>query len=172
MRNTWLIIKREYLERVRTRSFIVLTLLLPAIVGGAFILPMKIATMKSGNKAPHLVVVTSSPQLGELVRTQLLAKDESGEDDEESSENRSTSEENASADVRYVLDIDTNPSESERTSLRGKITTGEIDGYIWLSDDAIARRKVIYSGHNATDFFGKSRVSLALARAIAEQRLA
>ena len=31
MRNTWLIIKREYLERVRTRSFMVLTLLLPAI---------------------------------------------------------------------------------------------------------------------------------------------
>ena len=60
MRNTWLIIKREYLERVRTRSFIVLTLLLPAIVGGAFILPMKIATMKSGGKTPHLVVVTSS----------------------------------------------------------------------------------------------------------------
>jgi ABC-2 type transport system permease protein len=118
------------------------------------------------------VVVTSSPQLGELVRTQLLAKDESGEDDEESSENRSTSEENASADVRYVLDIDTNPSESERTSLRGKITTGEIDGYIWLSDDAIAQRRVVYSGHNATDFFGKSRVSLALARAIAEQKLA
>src|ERR1039457_5891574 len=119
MRNTWLIIKREYLERVRTRSFIVLTLLLPAIVGGAFILPMKIATMKSGNKAPHLVVVTSSPQLGELVRTQLLAKDESGEDDEEDGGARSASE-NASADARYVLDIDTNPSESERASLRGK----------------------------------------------------
>ncbi len=64
MRNTWLIIKREYLERVRTRSFIVLTLLLPAIVGGAFILPMKIATMKSGGKTPHLVVVTSSLPIG------------------------------------------------------------------------------------------------------------
>jgi len=29
MRNIWLIIKREYLERVRTTSFVVLTLLAP-----------------------------------------------------------------------------------------------------------------------------------------------
>ena len=42
MRNTWLVIKREYLERVRQRSFIVLTLLLPAIMIGAFVIPAKL----------------------------------------------------------------------------------------------------------------------------------
>jgi ABC-2 type transport system permease protein len=39
MRNTWLIIRREYLERVRQRSFLVFTLLLPAIIVGAFVIP-------------------------------------------------------------------------------------------------------------------------------------
>ncbi|MGC2328604.1 MAG: hypothetical protein WA604_17970, partial [Candidatus Sulfotelmatobacter sp.] len=57
LRNTWLIVKREYLERVRQRSFIVLTVLLPAIVGGAFIIPAKLSSMKS-SKTQHLVVVT------------------------------------------------------------------------------------------------------------------
>ena len=107
MRNTWLIIKREYLERVRTRSFIVLTLLLPAIVGGAFILPMKIATMKSGGKTPHLVVVTSSRQLGELARIQLLAKDRS--DDEEDNSTAKSSSENTPDKDKYVIDVDTQP---------------------------------------------------------------
>jgi len=170
MRNTWLIIKREYLERVRTRSFIVLTLLLPAIVGGAFILPMKIATMKSGGKTPHLVVVTSSRQLGELARIQLLAKDRS--DDEEDNSTAKSSSENTPDKDKYVIDVDTQPSDAERAALRDRITTGAIDGYIWLSDEAIAQRKAIYSGRNATDFMDKSSLSRALTRAIAEQQLA
>ena len=170
MRNTWLIIKREYLERVRTRSFIVLTLLLPAIVGGAFILPMKIATMKSGGKTPHLVVVTSSRQLGELARIQLLAKDRS--DDEEDNSTAKSASENTPDKDKYVIDVDTQPSDAERAALRDRITTGAIDGYIWLSDEAIAQRKAIYSGRNATDFMDKSSLSRALTRAIAEQQLA
>lgn len=168
MRNTWLIIRREYLERVRTRSFIVLTLLLPAIMGGAFILPMKVATMKSGSKTPHLVVVTSSRQLGELVRAQLLVKDQSS-DDEEDVPAKSASE--PAADP-YVIDLDTHPSDLERIVLRDKITAGTIDGYIWLNDDAITQRKAIYSGRNATDFMEKSDLSRALTRAMAEQQLA
>ena len=69
--NTWIIIKREYLERVRQRSFIVLTLLLPAIMVGAFLIPAKLSSMKS-DKTRRLVVVTSTPQFGEIVRQQLM----------------------------------------------------------------------------------------------------
>ena len=169
MRNTWLIVRREYLERVRTRSFIVLTLLLPAIVGGAFILPMKIATMKSGTRAPHLVVVTSSAQLGQLVRAQLLAKDQ-GDGDEEDTADKSNS---ATGNEKngYVVDVDAHVNDTERTNLRARISSGEIDGYIWLSDDTIAQRKVTYSGHNATDIFDKAGVSQALTRALAAYQL-
>ncbi len=71
LRNTWLIIRREYLERVRTRSFIVLTLLAPAIMTVLMLLPAKLATM--GEKAKHIVVVTSTPQFGEIVRQGLLS---------------------------------------------------------------------------------------------------
>jgi ABC-type Na+ efflux pump permease subunit len=73
MRNTWLIIQREYLERVRQRSFLVLTLLLPAIIVGAFVIPSKLSRMKN-SKTQRLVVVTSTPQFGEIVRQQLVAK--------------------------------------------------------------------------------------------------
>ncbi len=74
--NTWLIIKREYLERVRTRSFLVLTLLLPAIMAGAFIIPAKLSSMKSA-QTQRLVVVTSTPQFGEIVGQQLASKPDS-----------------------------------------------------------------------------------------------
>jgi len=61
MRNTWLIIKREYMERVRTTSFVVLTLLAPAIMTVLMVLPAKLATM--GERVQHVVVVTSTPQV-------------------------------------------------------------------------------------------------------------
>jgi len=181
MRNTWLIIKREYLERVRTRSFIVLTLLLPAIVAAAFVLPAKIATMKTG-RAPHLVVVTSTQQFGELVRSQFLSNDR--DDDNDNNNNEDSGDENSDArknasDKRakddandYVIDVTANPTEAERVTLRNQVTSGVIDGYLWLSDDAITQRKVIYSGRKMTDFMDKSWLSQKLTRAIVEQQLA
>lgn len=33
MHNTWLIAKREYLERVRTKGFIIATVLIPLLMG-------------------------------------------------------------------------------------------------------------------------------------------
>src|SRR5271157_2379999 len=102
MRNTWLIIKREYLERVRTRSFVILTLLLPAIMTGVMVLPAKLATV--GNRVQHLVVVTSTPQFGETVRQGLLSTSPvaDSEDDETSSETNSAK----TLDEQYIIDVD------------------------------------------------------------------
>ena len=51
MHNVWLIIRREYLERVRTKSFIISTLLLPAFMFGVTVLPSKLAMMKGDGVA-------------------------------------------------------------------------------------------------------------------------
>jgi ABC-2 type transport system permease protein len=166
--NIWLIIKREYLERVRQRSFIVLTVLLPAIVGGAFFIPAKLSSMKS-SKTQHLVVVTSDRKFGELVRQQLLSsasaddkagadkskedKDDKDEDDDKSSNN-------------YTIDVDSTPSEAERTALQNRLSAGDIDGYLWLSDDAVTARKVAYEGRESSGFLEKSWLSGQLDRAI------
>ena len=58
MRNTFLIAKREYLERIRTRAFIVMTILIPALMGGSLILPTLFIS-RHAKDAKHLVVVAS-----------------------------------------------------------------------------------------------------------------
>src|SRR5215831_12150699 len=78
MRNTWIILKREYLERVRTRTFLVLTLLAPAIMTALMILPVKLATL--GQNPEHIVIVASTQQFGDTVRQQLLAEPLVGEE--------------------------------------------------------------------------------------------
>jgi ABC-2 type transport system permease protein len=175
-RNTWLIIKREYLERVRQRSFLVLTVLLPAIVGGAFFIPAKLSSMKS-SKTQHLVVVTSDLKFGEIVRQQLLsgakADDEkvSADKDKEDKDDKDVDDDDKSSN-NYTIDVDSTPSEAERMALQNRVSSGDIDGYLWLSDDAVTARKVIYEGRESSGFLEKSWLSGQLDRAILLRELA
>jgi ABC-2 type transport system permease protein len=171
LRNTWLVIKREYLERVRQRSFLVLTLLLPAIMIGAFVIPAKLSRMKSSTMK-RLVVVTSTPQFGGIVRQQLLAA--SKPDDEAIGANQDKARDDDFEDKPgrdYAIVVDSNASEAERTALRNRVNSGEIDGFLWLSDDAVAARKVTYYGRESGGFLEKSWLQDQLDRAILLQEL-
>jgi ABC-2 type transport system permease protein len=170
--NTWLIIKREYLERVRQRSFIVLTLLLPGIIVGAFVIPAKLSSMKN-SKTQRLVVVTSTPQFGEIVRQQILT----GSKPESETANADKDKEKDDADDDkpgrdYTIEADSNSSEAERTALRSRVNSGDIDGYLWLSDEAVAARKVTYYGRQTGGFMEKSWLRDQLDRSILLQELA
>jgi len=173
MRNTWLIIQREYLERVRQRSFLVLTLLLPAIIVGAFVIPSKLSKMKN-SKTQRLVVVTSTPQFGEIVRQQLVAGTKPGEgvsaDADADKDKDVDDDDKPSRD--YAIEVDSNSSELERTALRNRVTSGDIDGYLWLSDDAVAARKVTYYGRETGGFIEKAWLRGQLDRAILLEELA
>mgnify|MGYP001818116526 CR=1 FL=1 len=48
MKKIWLVIQREYLTRVRKRSFIVMTILGPILMASAFVVPMYLATLTEG----------------------------------------------------------------------------------------------------------------------------
>jgi ABC-2 type transport system permease protein len=174
--NIWLIIKREYLERVRQRSFIVLTVLLPAIVGGAFLIPAKLSSMKS-SKTQHLVVVTSDQKFGEIVRQQLLSSDKTddekagAEKSKEGSGDKDSDDDNKSSN-NYTIDLDSTPSEGERAALQNRVSSGDIDGYLWLSDDAVAARSVTYEAKASSGLMEKSWLSGQLDRAILLRELA
>jgi ABC-2 type transport system permease protein len=110
MRNTWLIIRREYLERVRTRSFVVLTLLFPGIMTVLMALPAKLANL--GNSNEHIVLVTSTPEFGATLRQELLAA-------------RKLSGGNgpgAQSQGQYLVDVDSRATEAERSAVRVRST--------------------------------------------------
>ena len=165
MRNTWLILKREYLQRVRTRSFIVLTVLLPAIMTVLMALPAKLATM--GQKAQHVVIVASTEQLGESVRKQLLA----APSDDEEDENTGADNTKQKPEDQYIVDVDANATEAERSVLRDKVSSRAIDGYLWLTNDAIAARKVSWYSREMMPFRERSWLSEAVSRVVQQQEL-
>lgn len=163
MRNTWLIIKREYLQRVRTRSFLVLTVLAPAIMTVLMAAPAKFASM--GQKPRHVVLVTSTQQFGEAVRQQLLANPLASEDEDGGDSAKQKPED------QYIIDIDSSPTDAERNALQNQVGTRDIDGYVWLTDEAISTHKVTWSGRERADSRERSWLGEVLNRILLQQQL-
>jgi len=151
MRNTWLVIRREYLERVRTRGFILSTILVPAFMMIAIGLPVKLATMKASG-VKKIVLVVSSPELAQVFQRQLASI---------------TQDSGAKFDVTQDL----NATPEERDKLRQRVSNHEIDGFLWAPDDAIAAHKASYTARETNDFIEIAGLRRALSSAAMERAL-
>ena len=75
MHNVLIIAKREYLERVRTRSFVIMTFFIPALMFGVIGLPTMLMT-RGSNETKRMVVVTADRDTGEMIRSRIEQKQE------------------------------------------------------------------------------------------------
>src|SRR5260370_26068935 len=88
MHNVWLVAKREYLERIRAKSFLIMTILIPLLIGG-LVFGAALANGRSGNL--HIAVVTENPQFGRHLKSELENSKHSHVNSEEGSTNQSVS---------------------------------------------------------------------------------
>ena len=58
--NIWLIARREYVERIRTKGFLIATILIPTLMGGGMFGAAELAA--KSKTASHIVVLASQPQ--------------------------------------------------------------------------------------------------------------
>src|SRR5947199_8395787 len=119
LRNTWLIAKRDYLERLRTKAFLVMTLLTPALVFMWAVVPSMLITSKAGGNR-HLVVVTSNPEIGNAIKAGL----ESQTTPRAKVASRQAAP--TSSDMKYTVDIDSNIADSQRDTFRERLDRKEI----------------------------------------------
>lgn len=160
MRNVWLIIRREYLEKVRTKSFLISTLAMPAIVA-IFILPGRMASVKLGDTR-HIVVVSAERSLGEKIQRELERPAATSEPGEESARELTGG---------YKIEVSSDLSNANRDALRVRTTRKEVDGYLWLGPDELASRKIKYSRRETGDFMDQSAVRNAVRNALAAEAL-
>src|ERR1700720_3402027 len=69
MLNIWLVAKREYLERIRAKSFLIMTILIPILMG-ALVYGAALANGRSGSNL-HIAVVTQDPRFGADLKAEL-----------------------------------------------------------------------------------------------------
>ena len=75
MRKTLAVVRREYTQGIRSKAFIISTLLAPLFMLFMFVLPGLLFTMKTGG-ATRLAVVDQTGRMYEPVREALLRADD------------------------------------------------------------------------------------------------
>jgi ABC-2 type transport system permease protein len=148
MRNTWLVIRREYLERVRTRSFVLSTILLPAFMFGVTVLPSMIASRKS-DTVRHIVIAASDQVVADEIGKQLRSSQNDGK---------------YRPETRIVTDAD-------RGSLNQAVSSGQIDGYVWVTTEAINSDKVTFAAASTSDFVEGGELRGAVNAGVRQARL-
>jgi ABC-2 type transport system permease protein len=150
MHNVWLIAKREYLERVRTKSFILTTILIPLLMGGGIIAEV----MANGHtrSTSHIAIVSSDQQLATDLQSELETGKES----------------------RMTVEVISPPISDTRKDLDNELADKELDGYLWItsSTGANVRPTFAYTPRSAGDIITKDTISSALRAVLLRERLA
>jgi ABC-2 type transport system permease protein len=161
MRNIWTLVQREYLERVRSKSFMIFTLLMPAFMAAIVMIPAKLAQMNTGGET-RIVIVANDAQLASAVGHELGAPQPQDSGDQM---------EQHSAPTVYSIQVETDTSEAEREHLRQQVGEGKITGFLWLTNDALANHKIVYSTKEAADFGQSHELRNAIRTAVTKQHL-
>jgi ABC-2 type transport system permease protein len=127
----WAIVRREYLERVRTKAFVIGTILGPLLLGAMMIVP--IFALRSGSKPLRVSVLDGTATLGPAVEEALRG---------------ARFDDKPRFDVQPVAGVA--PAAREAT-LKKAVLEGRLDGYLELPADAVAKGTASYFGRNVSN---------------------
>src|SRR4051812_30756192 len=109
LRNIWVVTKREYIERVRTKAFLIMTILTPALMAMNVFLPSMFIGAKTGGSR-HIVVVASRAELASAVKARL----------ERTAADAPKSQGDRIVDIKYAVETSTDTSDANRKALQGQ----------------------------------------------------
>jgi len=151
LHNVGLIARREYLERIRTKAFLLTTILIPVLMGGGGFLSAYLANRT--HSSAHIILLTSDKVFGNDLKQEL----ESGED----SQMKVEVEDNG-PEVRSQLDREL------------KTGTRHLAGYLQVvpATSTGTRPKFIYKPRSASDIGTESTLKIAIKNVLTRERLA
>jgi ABC-2 type transport system permease protein len=155
------IIKREYLTRVRSKGFVVGTILSPLLMAGLVVVPIVVARMGS-DETDRLVVLDQTPDDALYARV-ARSLDPAGEGGEGAPDEFELRRESVASPAAL---------EARKRQLNEDLVARRIEGYVVVPPDVLAGGKVEFHTKNAGGFGTRSRLRAAFSAAVIEQRLA
>ncbi len=147
MHNIFLIAKREYLERVRSRAFVIMTFFIPALMFGVTVLPS--ALMSRGtNETKRMVVVAADRETAEMIRSQV----EQEQDQKSNQPDNKFSQKRGLPPTHFTVEISTNATPEGRADFTQKVNQKQLDGFLWATPDAIAAKKIDFVTNDTSSF--------------------
>jgi ABC-2 type transport system permease protein len=179
------IVKREYFQRVRSKMFVIMTILGPVMLAVFTVVPGLLFSIKAGGDTRLAIVdLTEGRKLSGRVRDSLVqnhqmeAKDEAAAVAESLNTNTSKRLQQTGQALRGSFSVEevdpTGRSLAElKQELNARIGSDELDGYLVIPPDILqdSSSKPSYHGHNVGDLITRGQVETRLNRAVARQRL-
>lgn len=144
--NTLLIAKREYLERVRTKAFVITTLLIPALMGGGIL--FSVLKSRSSKPASHIAVIAPDADFGLDLQNEL----ENGKDS------------------AMKVDLISPATSTTRQDVVDETVNKQIDGFLWI-DTSNGTSKATYTSISNGDISTTGTISSALRHVVMRQGL-
>ena len=157
MARLWAVIKREYLERVRTKWFIFSTVFTPLLFGGITLLPMWLASksVDSANIAHITILDASGNGLGKRVQLAL------GGGGIQSSDTNAT----------QIIVLDTTQLAAAESATTLAVIRKETRGYLVLGPHVLDATETRYAGRNGSSIVDVERIKAAVRQAVLSKRL-
>src|SRR5450631_2462738 len=133
MRNVWLIAHREYFERIRTRGFMITTIMIPLIMA-AFAFGTSFLGSR-GTPDVRIAVVSSDTQLALDLQTELEREQQQAVINTQNSSQSLTSPSSPKKLPNIIVDA-IDPGPGTRSTLDHDLDSGDIDGYLWITPAA------------------------------------
>jgi ABC-2 type transport system permease protein len=175
------IVKREYLQRVRSKLFIVMTILGPVLLAVFTVVPTLLFSIKTGDTRVAIIDQTEGARLYGSVRNSLLTRDrrpekvDLGEAVNSNAQERieKTGKSFTGSFVVEQMELKGRPLDEVKAELNRRIGRGELDGYLVIPADLLknSATEPSYYGRNVGDVFTSTQIEHGLNRAVNRQRL-
>lgn len=169
-RNMWLVAKREYLERVKTKAFLILTLITPLLIVALGVGPSAIMMSKS-NGDRHLMVVAPDAELAAAVKKNLEAPPDEPKD--ASKDSKGAKDDQAGDDqvpdisgLHFTAETSTDLSDANKAAQQQRIDKKQLDGFLWLDPSATSQHSIPYTAASTSDFLETTRIRNAAREAL------
>lgn len=155
MRKVWLVIKREYVTRVRTKAFVITTILIPALLIGFIAFDVAASNSRSSGTL-RIALLDGGQELAPQVTASLQ-------------QNKLPDGKPAYEVVRTIDKGGTGAA--TRMKLEAQVERGKLDGFLWLPPDIFSGGKAQFVTKSATAFTQMDAMNEAVSEALLERRM-
>jgi ABC-2 type transport system permease protein len=175
------VIKREYIQRVRTKFFVVSTILGPILMAAFAVVPALMFGIKSGGPT-RIAIVDQTGKIYARVAQELVSDRSKSNQTRKPpqqttpgfSPNNSPGQDTGEPAASFVVEeerLDGRSLDAVRQSLDARVARKELDGFVVLPPDLLNGEQPEFSARNTADLFTRSKVENSINRALRSQRM-
>src|SRR5947207_4294792 len=183
MRKFFAVVKREYIQRVRTKFFVIATILGPLMMVLLTVVPALMFSIKAGGPT-RLAIVDQTGKMYGRVNRELAGNDNGDSEDAEQTPtpvtgvnaNRKDQVDQAGKLVLGSYQVEDAPLKGRsiddvKKDLDVRVRNKELEGYLILPADLLKDGQPAFYGRNTADVFTGGHIQTSISRAVRAQRM-